>query len=223
MDNANRGLSELLRPHGFVAKRNCFYRKLDTRILQFIKFEYEPWLSRYELRIGLYSLYSELHPHWLTPSGCISRYPVAALSNDIKCAEGSPDAQLDILHEYGIPWLDAMHTQRNLVDAMCEIELKESGRILWVDSLKLAPFLVSEDYIAAECVISSILQQHTGPDAWTSQSWTESDYEMYRKRYPGKDLKLIEIHEWIRGKDYGAVESYLQNNFIINSRNIKLT
>lgn len=222
IDNANRQLSELLRPHGFIAKRNCFCRKLDAEILQFIKFEYEPWLFKYELRIGLYSLFSELHPHWLTPRGSISRYPVAVLSNDIKYAECPIDAQLDILHEYGIPWLDSIHTQRNLVDAMCEIELREDGKVMWVDSLKLAPFLIAGDYIAADYVISSILQQHTGPYAWTSQSWTESDYEMYQKRYPGEDSKLIKIHEWIRDQDHCAIESYLQNTFIINSRNNKL-
>ena len=221
-DYDNRRLFELLRPHGFVAKKNCVCRKLDAGILQFVKFEYEPWLSRCELRIGLYSLYSELHPHWLTPSGCISRYPVAVLSKDIAYAEGSADAQLDVLREYGISWLNTIHTQRNLVDAMCDIELKENGKILWVDSLKLAPFLASEDYIAADCVISSILQQHTGPEAWTSQPWTKSDYEMYRKRYPTKDSKLIEIHEWISNRDYRSVESYLQKNTIINFRNNKL-
>lgn len=221
MDEANHRLAELAKQYGFAAKRNCYCRKKDDGILQFIKFEYEQRLSRYELRMGLYSLYSELKPHWLTPGGCILRYPVIALSTNIKHDSISPSTQVDALQEYGLPWLDAMHTQRNLVDAICEIEMKENGKIMWHDSLKLAPFLASEDYFAADRVISSILQQHVGPAAWTHQPWVESDFNIYRARYPDKDSELIRIHEWIRDKDNASIISWLQDNWVINSKNLK--
>lgn len=191
--------------------------------MQFLKFEFEPRISKHALRIGLYSLYSELRPHWFTPGGCILRYSTSAFLNTPETENSSPILQIELLQEHVFPWLNSMHTQRDLVEAMCEIETKEYGKVLWVDSLKIAPFLACKDYIAADRVISSILHQHTGPDAWTSQTWVESDYELYRERYPGKDLKLIEIHEWIRNRDYSAIGSYLRNNFVINSSNIKLT
>ena len=218
MDLTKRRLAELVKPHGFIAKRDFYYREKGDGIFQFVKFEYEPWMSTHMLRFGLYSLYSEIDPHWLTPGGCISRYSVAALSNDIKYVERSTNAQLDTLSEHGIPWLDAIHTQRDLVDAMCEIEIREDGRIMWIDSLKLAPFLIDGDYLSANHVISTILQQHTGPDAWTTLPWKESDYGIYKTRYPGKDANLIQIHEWIRNSEHSIISSYLQQNYLNNKK-----
>lgn len=206
--------------NGFTVKRNFCYRKIDDGILQFIKFEFEPRFSKHVLRIGLYSLYSELRPHWFTPGGCILRYSACAFSNTPETEHCSPILQIELLPKYVFPWLNSMHTQRDLVEAMCEIEAKEYGKVLWVDSLKIAPFLACKDYIAADRVISSILHQHTGPDAWTSQYFLESDYEIYKARYPGKDLQLIEIHDWIKNKDYSSIDSYLQSNIVINSNNI---
>ena len=222
MDLANCRLAELLKPQGFKAKRNCFIRKTECGALQFVKFEYEPWLSRNDLRIGLYSLYSELNPHWLTPTGCILHYPVVALANKSKDETISRHTQLDVLQGLGIPWLNAMQTQRDLVVAMCEIEIRENGRIMWIDSLKLAPFLFCKDYVSADHAIAAILQQHTGPAAWTTEPWSENDFEIYQERYPGKDLKLIKIHKWIRDREHGFIESYLQDNFAQNSSILKL-
>lgn len=78
-------------------------------------------------------------------------------------------------------------------------------------------------YHAAERILSSILQQHLGPDVWTTNPWTEIDYEIYRSRYPGKDEHLLLIYDWIHNKDISAIQSYLSDNFVVNSSSNKLT
>lgn len=222
MDDANRRLAQLAKSYGFTKKQNCYFRKKGDGILQYVKFEYERRIYKHELRIGLYSLYSELHPNWLTPSGCILRYPVIALSDNPKDDLTSPSSQIDILQEHGIQWLDTMLTQRNLVDAMCEIEVKENQHIMWNDSLKLAPFLVSGDFDSADRVISAILQQHLGPDRWTSQPWREEDFKIFKSRHPQDNSRLLQIHEWIRVRDSKAIEVYLKSNYDVNTNNLKL-
>ena len=223
MDSYHQQLKKLAKSHGFITKRNSCFRIKGDGILQILKFEYEPWLSQYELRIGLYSLYSFLQPHWLTPSGCILRYPVMACTQMYQDVSYSPEQQLHALQEFGFAWLDAMHTQSDLVDAMCEIEIRIHGKIQWIDSFKLAPYLSSGNYHAAERILSSILQQHLGPDVWTTNPWTEIDYEIYRLRYPGKDEHLLLIYDWIHNKDISAIQSYLSDNFVVNSSSNKLT
>ena len=102
-------------------------------------------------------------------------------------------------------------------------EIRIHGKIQWIDSFKLAPYLSSGNYHAAERILSSILQQHLGPDVWTTNPWTEIDYEIYRSRYPGKDEHLLLIYDWIHNKDISAIQSYLSDNFVVNSSSNKLT
>lgn len=174
----------------------------------------------YELDIGMYSLYSEISPHWLTPGGCILRYPVVALVG-IRESEDIPiSTQISILRIAGFTWLDAITSQSDLVHAMCDIETHLYGKIEWNDGFKLAPFLVSDDHASAKRVIESILKQHVGPDYWTTERWTEADFREYKIRYPNQDKQLLEIYDWIYSCNNDAINDYLQSNFSVNTKQI---
>lgn len=170
--------------------------------------------------MGLYSLYSELHPNWLSSSGCILRYPVSALAELGTNDDVSVETQLSVLMEVGLPWLESICTQQKLIDAVCDFETRQYGKIQWVDSFKLAPYLLSGDYLSADRVITSILQQHVGPHYWTTKQWTSEDYEIYKHRYPGRDTKLLEIHKWIVEDCSTAIDEYLRTNYVANGHEL---
>ena len=210
-------LIDFAKNNGFLVKRNCCYRIINNDIMQLLKFEYEPRFRCHELRMGLYSLYSELDPRWLTDSGCILRYPVHGLIQQYNNDELSIDMQLLLLNQLGLKWLNSIRTQKDLVNALCNFERHYYGKIHWVDSFKLAPFLASNDYTAADQVISSILQQHVGPNYWTTEPWNANDFERYKLYYPGEDLRLLEIHEWIESEDFDSITKYLNSNLSNNT------
>ena len=217
---AKQQLAKLARRHGFTVKRNCCYRVTSGGVLQLLKIEYDPRFSLFEINIGLYSLYSELSPHWLTPGGCILRYPVVALAGIQHSDDISIDTQISILRTAGFTWLDTITNQCDLVQAMCDIETHLYGKTQWIDSFKIAPFLILGDYVSAKRVIVSILQQHVGPDYWTTESWTESDYEEYKIRYPDQDKRMLEILDWIHLSNNDAINDYLKSNFTANAKQI---
>lgn len=222
MSDAKRQLRILAEEHQFTVRRNCCYRKKGDGILQLLKFEYEPRLMQHILYIGLYSLYSEISAHALSPNGCILHYPIVNLHQTDDNACISPVYQISMLRNTGMQWLDAMYTQQDLIDAMCGAEIHLNGKIIWGDRFKLAPFLFLGKRELADRVIAAILQQHVGPQFWTTSAWTDSDFQMYSLRYPGEDEQLLRIHNWIASGNSDAIEIYLRKNFHINSEIIKL-
>lgn len=70
--------SEFMKTHGFRKKGTAFFRVLASKILQVVKTE--KGRGGAEIQFGVFSLYSELLPQWLTSSGCIPRYHVIAFS-----------------------------------------------------------------------------------------------------------------------------------------------
>ena len=59
--------AEFMKTHGFRKKGTAFFRVLASEILQVVKTE--KGRGRAEIQFGVFSLYSELLPQWLTSSG----------------------------------------------------------------------------------------------------------------------------------------------------------
>ena len=80
--------AEFMKTHGFRKKGTAFFRVLASEILQVVKTE--KGRGRAEIQFGVFSLYSELLPQWLTSSGCIPRYHVLAMrGNGSFCDSGT--------------------------------------------------------------------------------------------------------------------------------------
>lgn len=197
-------LNRLLKSHGFVRRGTAFFRVLGDGILQVVKWNRERGGAK-ELRIGLFSLYSELDPRWFTGSGCIPRYPVAnILGQRWDCVyryeadyRNSLIKQLDALRDAGIPWLNNIVTPEDMSRGIHYLETSWGGRYIWNDSLKMAPFLSGGDLESAQRVVRAILDQHTlGHPA-------ESE----------EDLALCSLLEMIKGGNSEKIEGYLQRNY----------
>ena len=223
----NEILSEKLKIFGFTRKGKAFFRVQGDGILQVIKFEYERVMDDYDLSIGLFSLYGELLKRWFTSSGCIPRYSIVNLINErtpviSKEINGmvydyviSPKKQIEILIEKGIPWLNEMQTQEDLIEGIWRFD---DG---WNDSLKIAPFLMTNQEKKAIRVISSILQQHLpviyqispGREEWPEFEWEEEHIQRYENLFPGKDKEFLNLHRMINRNDEREIRAYLMKNY----------
>ena len=115
--------AEFMKTHGFRKKGTAFFRVLASEILQVVKAE--KGRGGAEIQFGVFSLYSELLPQWLTSSGCIPRYHVIAFLGSRSVLSLDPSGrveiigmkeQLDIFYQKAVPWLDSIITQEQLCD-----------------------------------------------------------------------------------------------------------
>ena len=230
VDDINK-LSALCIQHGFVRKGNTFFRAVGDGVLQIIKFQYERCFEHYSLDFGLLSLYEVLSEEDFSARNHATNYSICIFANQrnavlMKKVDGifvieimSPQAQIKLLEKHGFSWLDSIDSQRALTLALCDLDVKMHGEIIWNRTRKIAPYLATGNYAYAEKVIYSILNQHLGPESWTSLPWTEEDYARYMDLYPKKDADLIQIHEWISNNDPQKIQEYLSLNYF---RNLKL-
>ena len=121
--------AEFMKTHGFRKKGTAFFRVLASEILQVVKTE--KGRGGAEIQFGVFSLYSELLPQWLTSSGCIPRYHVIAFLGRRSVLSLDPSGrgeiigmkeQLDIFYQKAVPWLDSIITQEQLCDGQAPEE-----------------------------------------------------------------------------------------------------
>ena len=170
-------LTDALEGTGFVKRGAVHFRVIGDGILQCIKFAYELHFEAFQLYVGLFSMYGELEERWFTSSGCIPRYPAVnyigkrfivtatqELSGNtvhyLSFETASPEEQVDVLKNYSLPELDAMQSQKELVDMICRLDVVCDKEIYWNDFEKFSPFLKAGEYENAERVIRAILKQH---------------------------------------------------------------
>lgn len=148
--------AEFMKTHGFRKKGTAFFRVLASEILQVVKTE--KGRGRAEIQFGVFSLYSELLPQWLTSSGCIPRYHVIAFLGRRSVLSLDPSGrveiigmkeQLDIFYQKAVPWLDSIITQEQLCDGQLSMDTCAGGNYRWNDMLKFAPFLKIRDWQCA--------------------------------------------------------------------------
>lgn len=68
-------LKNALQGTGFVRRGAAFFRVWGDGVLQVLKFERQRGFDiyRYELHVGIFSMYGSLYPQWFTSGGCIPR------------------------------------------------------------------------------------------------------------------------------------------------------
>ena len=236
--------AEFMKTHGFRKKGTAFFRVLASEILQVVKTE--KGRGGAEIQFGVFSLYSELLPQWLTSSGCIPRYHVIAFLGRRSVLSLDPSGrieiigmreQLGIFYQQAIPWLDSIITQEQLCDGQLIMDTCAGGKYLWNDMLKFAPFLKIRNWQCAEMVLSAILEQHgftvstlqVDTGSCKSDTWKNAfglyndDIELFRrfprcKQKTTGDLHKEFILEKVRARDEAWAESYLEEIYQKNRK-----
>ena len=221
-------LAGVCKTHGFYRKGNAMFRVHGDGVLQIIKLDRDRLSRELTISLGLQSMYSELRPQWFTSYGCIPRYCIL----DVLCTESSNpfdyrhellryERELTALREKGFEWLDSIDTQAGLADAICQLDISATGRILWNDAMKIAPFLCSEQYELAGRVVSTIIDLHDNAIEANQKWMSEEKFEAYVKRYQGNYEKYVELFEMISNHDLAKIQGYLKNNYTLSFSYVK--
>ena len=222
-------LRRLLENADFHRRGAAFFRVYGEDVLQVLHYSKRGHPFHVEIvQIGLFSLYSELRPQWLTSSGCIPLYnyryltaprwelerkyrdapeKTIALSEDVL----SFHFHLDDIVNYTIPFLDRIDSQKRLIEGIDRLEYlsqlqkpdNPEEAIRWTDMNKYAPYLFEEQYENAERVIMALLK-------------------LYHVAQLDHDLTELDPHaEALRQKallarkrDQSDVQAYLKSNYM---------
>lgn len=183
MNTTFQQLKTILQSAGFSCRGKAFFRVCGDSVLQVLKYSIKetPFHSEI-LKVGLFSMFSELEPQWLTSSGCIPLYnyryltaPRWELERPFKEAkqktlELSEDVlvfhfHLDDIINYTLPFLDGISSQKTLIDGInymeCRSYLQEprslEDGLRWTDINKYSPYLYERDYDKAERIVMTLL------------------------------------------------------------------
>lgn len=196
----------LCRSAGFAQKGKAFFRVWGDGVLQVVKCQYERVFRADMLYVGLHSMYGPLQPRHFTAGGCIARYPVSNcyLLNGLPSAS-TIEAQLDMLKNGVMPWLDTIDTQKKLVTTISKLD----GR--WNDSAKIGPFLACGEHNHAKKVIKEIIGAYSYAMVRSVRPKDSSVEDMVTRVRQEKEpyYGIIEIID--RGEE--AIAAYLQSNF----------
>lgn len=225
----NASVISEMRRYLFVERGTAMFRVWGDGVLQVVKFEGAPGGVK-RLKIGLFSLYSELIPQWFTSQGCIPRYHISNVIGQRGSYFPIPAnmrarhiaAQEEILLTSGIPWLNEIDTQKKLIDGLVFLETSDTGSIHYVDALKIAPYLAFRDYDSAEHVIASILEQHRISSKLKRQSFsTHEAYMEYVTCMEKEDMPLVHLLNMIQKRELSEIDEYLQQNYSRNCQYAK--
>lgn len=223
-DICKHRLELICQEHSFVRHGQSFFRLYCQNVLQAVAFQYERCFEHYSLNIGLMSIHGEPNVAYFRSNSILPRYSVCCLNNQSTAVSmnvengltnfvvATPDEQLDILDQKGFDWLDGINNQKKLLEALCYLDKVAYRGVVWNDMRKLAPCLSLGDYQSANMVISSILNQHLGPDSFSAPPWSDQDYIQFSNTYPNRDSEFLRIYRWIREKDEQALKNYLAQN-----------
>ena len=235
MKNANQNpsfskLSQLLHANNFQQRNTAFFRLIGDGVLQVLQYKRTKRAFPHEdLNIGLFSLYGEIEPEWLTSRGCIPRYQAHWLEDDVKqqyrrvrekhnvfldelSGIECYSINISFIESKLIPFLNSIQTQAQQADAIQFLDKEASGPvvkdILWNDALKIAPFLHAGQYDNAALVVESILKQHA----------------FARSRNQALGIDLIEaddsiylyLQKLIKESKFDLIQEYLQKNYAQN-------
>lgn len=221
-------LAKELKPHGFVRKGTAMFRVHGDGVVQILKFAWEPSYG-YSLYLGLLSMYGELKPEWFTSAGWNLRYDIynvvgqrwnpvtiweRIFLKEVHLLTDEVGAQLEILRKDGIPWLNEIRTQKDLLDAIHYLETGWGGPFIQNNDLRLAPYMVCGELESAKLVVDAIIKQHN--DAYERNRKiidTEKAYAKYLEPHLEEDKKYYRVRELINSGDHESVCAYLRNNY----------
>ena len=218
-----------LKSEGFVRKGNALFRVYGDGIFQTINYAKNNSSGPKEFSVGLKSMYSELKPQWFTARGCIPRYSMDKIvsqsreyqENMKKVLDGNMEIQFPSPSEILVPWFNEITTQHQLIERLCSLDIAMRGTVIWVDGMKIAPYLSCGDYANAEKVVQEILQQHKLAYRHNRVLFTAEQYEKYMEKRRAEDEKLENLLKMIQRQNHDEISNYLQNNYLVNCQYAK--
>lgn len=216
--------------HSFIKHGSTYFRLCNEDILQAISFNYEPSFAHYSLNIGLMSMYGSPSAEYFYSKSSLPRYSICCINNQanavsLSAIKGlvevkiiSAHEQIEILSLKGFDWLNTINSQGSLLEALCYLDQMTYKATIWNDLYKLAPCLYLKDFYKANLIISSILDQHLGPDSFSQPPWSEVDYTIFIDKFPTLNNELLTIYHWIQNKDEQAIFDFLSKNKEENHR-----
>ena len=210
---------------GFFRRGKAYFRVVGDGVLQVLKFERESTRCVPCLSVGLFSMYGELQRQWFTSNGCIPRYNIVTLENHDspqvmpsakECTVYgtiSPDAQLDVLKKKGLPWLNSITTQVQLVSQICALDVLRYKKVIWNDLEKYAPYLYSGDRTSAIKVIEAILEQHRFAIERSRSYLSPEEFDRYCLQSDEEDSGIRAKKVLAENGDISAIQSYLEANY----------
>ena len=228
-ENTFEPLCQILGNAGFSRRGSAFFRVHGEDVLHVLHYsKTEHPFHKEIVQLGLFSLYSELKPQWLTSSGCIPLYNYRYLSAprwelernyweaSVKTIALSEDVlsfhfHLDDITNYTIPFLDQIDSQRKIIDGIDHLEYLSRLRkpetpeeaIRWTDMNKYAPYLFEQEYENAERVIMAFLNSYQVTQLDNDLSKLDARAEALRQK------ALL-----ARRGDQSEIQSYLEANFL---------
>ena len=187
--------------HGFVKKKNRFFRVVGDGVIQFVVFRREPPFRSLRLSIELSTMYGQEIEKSYSDVAVIDvaeflgetlldymdmetheRYIYEQMTYGItRIGDNLDGVELDVAFEEEIlPWLDKINTHKELSRALIDMDIKRCGEQVWIASPKLIPYLVNGEYEAAEKVIFSHIKQYFVED-WLATQLTEKQLENHRQ------------------------------------------
>lgn len=213
-----------LKQNHFKKRGNAFFRANADGVLQIIKHVYEPNGCTHELKLGLFSMYSKLRPEWFTSGGCIPRYSIFCLTGQhhvpyfygLKDKQQYARTQEEILLIDGLPWLNSIETQKDLIQALCYLETSSGGNVSWVDSLKIEPFLYCNEFASVRRVINAIKEQRHIAYHIKKRTLPKEMYEQYILSRKKDDDLLEYLLQLIETDSVSEIQKYLLANYTVN-------
>ncbi len=223
-------LGNTLNGQNFIKRGKSFYRIKGDGILQILDFNYEPRGLCYDLNIRLYSLYSSFCDYWGRPYSIMrfrgqdsATYLVQIGKHLFESVTVSPEEQLKILEEEGIPFLNSMRTQQHLLDGLFELERRGyHHHISWNDSCKLFPALCSKNYAVAEKICTAVLDQQAA--AQNLDFTYDGKIYQFEEIYPKLSQyaqPVFYIWKLLLEENTAAIDAFLQKNYAENAERVK--
>lgn len=237
-------ISDICRAHHFKKRGRAFFRVCGDGVLQVLKYSFRQHPFHEEIiKVGLFSLYSELWPQWFTSSGCIPRYNTLYLKTPhweymerftnapVKrenVIEGVLTFHLDIsmLEDYIFPFLDPIQDQKRLADGIIHLFRSSYNRkpaetdpcICWSDSFLIAPFLKSNRPEYALRVAEWLLELHASGAEQKRLTMTAEEFKQYQANSNESVAKLERYRTMILNGDEPVIQEYLQKNYEANCK-----
>lgn len=204
--------------NGFHRRGKAFFRIIGDGVLQVLKYDKSRVPYNPIILVGLFSLYGELDPLWLTSGGCIPRYWIYHLiypyEPTTKHILRGPEMeeQMAVLMEHGFLWLDSITDQIALVDAICKLDVLMQGEISWNDMEKFAPFLKSSNFEGAQKVIQAHIDQYLT----ARERNLSSIYKASSERYLADMRMFEELLKMVQTRDLEKIRVFLTTNYANN-------
>ena len=228
-------VTEISRDAGFSKRGAAFFRVCGSDVLQVLLYtkNESPFHSEV-ISVGLFSLYSELLPQWLTARGCIPSYNSRYISAprwelehaykeaSVKSLSLLEDVlvfhfHLDDFVNCTIPFLNTINTQKKMLEGIDFLEYVSCSQkpenpkdaLRWTDMNKYAPYLFERQYDQAERIAQTLL------DLWHVDQ-LDQDLSDLDPRAEALRQKIL----LARGGNPQEIQTFLVKNF---QRNLELT